>query len=161
MPVIKYLKTKEHKLKIKSLNLNNKSGKEITLDNNVFGISPRSDIMARVIRWQLAKRRLGNHSVKTRSEIKMTTAKMYKQKGTGKARHGSVLRPMGKPVGKTTHPLTINAENLAGRPKCTNPYLWRDPYRGARLQHYTLNLMFFHHFPYFATLGQCLFGVLC
>ena len=76
-------------MKIKSLNLNNKSVKEITLDDNIFGISPRPDIMARVIRWQLAKRRLGNHSVKTRSEIKMTTAKMYKQKGTGKARHGS------------------------------------------------------------------------
>lgn len=45
--------------------------------------------MARVVRWQLAKRRLGNHSVKTRADIKMTTAKMYKQKGTGKARHGS------------------------------------------------------------------------
>ena len=79
----------EFKLKIKSLNLNNKSGKEITLDDNIFGISPRPDIMARVVRWQLAKRRLGNHHVKTRSEIKMTTAKMYKQKGTGKARHGS------------------------------------------------------------------------
>ena len=79
----------EFKLKIKSVNLNNKLGKEITLDDNIFGISPRLDIMARVIRWQLAKKRLGNHSVKTRSEIKMTTAKMYKQKGTGKARHGS------------------------------------------------------------------------
>ena len=79
----------EFKLKIKSLNLNNKSGKEITLDDNIFGISPRPDIMARVVRWQLAKRRLGNHHVKSRSEIKMTTAKMYKQKGTGKARHGS------------------------------------------------------------------------
>ena len=45
--------------------------------------------MARVVRWQLAKRRLGNHSVKTRADIKMTTAKMYKQKGTGNARHGS------------------------------------------------------------------------
>ena len=76
-------------MKIKSLNLNNKSGKEVTLDDSIFGISPRPDIMARVVRWQLAKRRLGNHSVKTRSEIKMTTAKMYKQKGTGKARHGS------------------------------------------------------------------------
>ena len=76
-------------MKIKSLNLNNKSGKEVTLDDSIFGISPRPDIMARVVRWQLAKRRLGNHSVKTRGEIKMTTAKMYKQKGTGKARHGS------------------------------------------------------------------------
>ena len=76
-------------MKIKTLNLNNKSGKEIMLNDNIFGINPRADIMARVVRWQLAKRRLGNHSVKTRSEIKMTTAKMYKQKGTGKARHGS------------------------------------------------------------------------
>ena len=76
-------------MKIKSLNLNNKSGKEVMLDDSIFGISPRPDIMAKVVRWQLAKRRLGNHSVKTRGEIKMTTAKMYKQKGTGKARHGS------------------------------------------------------------------------
>jgi len=76
-------------LKIKSLTLANKFGKEIELNEKVFGIDPRSDVIARVIRWQLAKRRLGNHSVKTRSDVKMTTAKMYKQKGTGKARHGS------------------------------------------------------------------------
>ena len=76
-------------MKIKSLTLANKSGKEIELNEKVFGIDPRSDVIARVIRWQLAKRRLGNHSIKTRSDVKMTTAKMYKQKGTGKARHGS------------------------------------------------------------------------
>ena len=76
-------------MKIKSLSLSNKSGKDITLNEKVFGISPREDIVARVIRWQLAKKRLGNHSVQTRSQVKMTTAKMYKQKGTGKARHGS------------------------------------------------------------------------
>ncbi len=76
-------------MKIKSLTLNNKPGKEISLNANVFGINPREDIVARVIRWQLAKKRLGNHSVQTRSQVKMSTAKMYKQKGTGKARHGS------------------------------------------------------------------------
>ena len=76
-------------MKIKSLSLSNKSGKEIILNENIFGIVPREDIVSRVIRWQLAKRRLGNHSVQTRSQVKMTTAKMYKQKGTGKARHGS------------------------------------------------------------------------
>jgi large subunit ribosomal protein L4 len=76
-------------VKIKSLSLSNKSGKDITLNQKIFGIEPREDIIARVIRWQLAKRRLGNHSVQTRSQVKMTTAKMYKQKGTGKARHGS------------------------------------------------------------------------
>jgi len=79
----------EIKLKIKSLSLQNKPGKELVLDKKIFGLDPREDIIARVVRWQLAKRRLGNHSVKTRSEVKMTTAKMYKQKGTGKARHGS------------------------------------------------------------------------
>ena len=75
-------------MKIKALNLSNKLGKEITLNKKIFGIVPREDVVARVIRWQLAKRRLGNHSVQTRSQVKMTTAKMYKQKGTGKARHG-------------------------------------------------------------------------
>ena len=82
-------KLKELRLKINSVSLNNKSGKEINLNEKVFGIIPREDIVSRVIRWQLAKRRLGNHSVQTRSQVKMTTAKMYKQKGTGKARHGS------------------------------------------------------------------------
>jgi large subunit ribosomal protein L4 len=76
-------------LKIKSLSLVNKSSKDITLNQKIFGIEPREDVIARIIRWQLAKRRSGNHSVQTRSNVKMTTAKMYKQKGTGKARHGS------------------------------------------------------------------------
>ena len=79
----------EETLKLKTVNLDNKPGKDIELNDNVFGVEPRSDIMARVVRWQLAKRRLGNHKVQTRSDVKMTTAKMYKQKGTGKARHGS------------------------------------------------------------------------
>ena len=76
-------------MKIKSINLSKKSSKEINLNEKIFGIVPREDIVSRIIRWQLAKRRLGNHSVQTRSQVKMTTAKMYKQKGTGKARHGS------------------------------------------------------------------------
>ena len=82
-------KMMEIKLKIKSLSLENKPGKDLTLNEKIFGLLPREDIIARVVRWQLSKKRLGNHSVKTRSDIKMTTAKMYKQKGTGKARHGS------------------------------------------------------------------------
>jgi large subunit ribosomal protein L4 len=87
--LIKIQKRMEIKLKIKALSLSNKPGKDVELNEKVFGVDPRADVMARVVRWQLAKRRLGNHSVKTRSEVKMTTAKMYKQKGTGKARHGS------------------------------------------------------------------------
>ena len=61
----------------------------IELADSIFGIEPREDIMARVVKWQLAKRRSGNHKVKGRSEIARTTAKMYKQKGTGRARHGA------------------------------------------------------------------------
>ena len=61
----------------------------IELADSIFGIEPREDIMARVVKWQLAKRRSGNHKVKGRSEISRTTAKMYKQKGTGRARHGA------------------------------------------------------------------------
>ena len=91
-------------LKIKSINLDNKLGKDIELDTGIFGILPRSDIMARVVRWQLAKKRLGNHSVKTRSEVKMTTAKMYKQKGTGSARHGSKKVPQFRGGGRAFGP---------------------------------------------------------
>ena len=98
----------ETKLKIKTLSLNNKPGKDIELNEKVFCVDPRADVMARVVRWQLAKRRLGNHSVQSRSQVKMTTAKMYKQKGTGKARHGSgavsQFRGGGMAHGPVVHP---------------------------------------------------------
>ena len=55
----------------------------------MFGVAPRGDIVARVVKWQLAKRRAGTHKVKSRSEVSATTAKMFKQKGTGRARHGA------------------------------------------------------------------------
>ena len=75
------------KLDVKTLD--NKAAGNITLSDEVFGIAMRSDIVARVVKWQLAKRRAGTHKVKSRSEVAMTTAKMFKQKGTGRARHGS------------------------------------------------------------------------
>lgn len=59
------------------------------LSDAVFGVEVRPDILHRVVLWQLAKRRAGTHKVKTRAEISRTGAKMYKQKGTGRARHGS------------------------------------------------------------------------
>ena len=64
-----------------------KSG-NIELPDAIFAIKPREDIIARVIKWQLAKRRLGTHKVKSRSEVSKTGAKMFRQKGTGRARHG-------------------------------------------------------------------------
>ena len=75
------------KLDVKTMD--NKMAGNITLADEVFGIAPRSDIVARVVKWQLAKRRAGTHKVKSRSEVAMATAKMFKQNGTGRARHGS------------------------------------------------------------------------
>lgn len=63
------------------------------LPDELFGASPRADIMARVVHWQLAKRRAGTHKVKGLSEVQGTTKKPYRQKGTGRARQGSLRAP--------------------------------------------------------------------
>ena len=76
-------------MKIDVKTIDNKAAGDITLADEVFGVVPRADIVARVVKWQLAKRRAGTHKVKSRAEVAITTAKMFKQKGTGRARHGS------------------------------------------------------------------------
>jgi len=63
------------------------------LPDEIFGIAPRKDIMARVVHWQLSKRRSGNHKIKGMGEVSGTTRKPYKQKGTGNARQGSLRAP--------------------------------------------------------------------
>jgi large subunit ribosomal protein L4 len=63
------------------------------LPDEIFGQEPRADIIARVIHWQLAKRRAGTHKVKGMGEVSGTTRKPYKQKGTGNARQGSLRAP--------------------------------------------------------------------
>ena len=68
--------------------LDNKKAGEIDLDDGIFGLGPRPDLLARMVNWQLAKRRAGNHKVQGRSDVKGTTQRMYRQKGTGRARHG-------------------------------------------------------------------------
>ena len=75
-------------MKVKSVNLIKNKQKDFNLRDDVFDIEPRADVIARVVRWQLSKKRTGNHKVKSRSEVKASTAKIYRQKGTGKARHG-------------------------------------------------------------------------
>ena len=75
-------------MKVKVTTLDSKAAGDITLADEVFAVEPRADIVARVVNWQLAKRRAGTHRVKSRGEIKATGAKMYRQKGTGNARHG-------------------------------------------------------------------------
>ncbi len=66
----------------------------IELDEAVFGVPVRVDILHRVVRWQLAKRRRGTASTKSRSEVNRTKKKWYRQKGTGRARHGSRNAPI-------------------------------------------------------------------
>ena len=75
-------------MKVKVTTLDNKASGDITLADEVFAVTPRADIVARVVNWQLAKRRAGTHKVKSRGEIQKTGAKLYRQKGTGNARHG-------------------------------------------------------------------------
>ncbi|MBB3263600.1 large subunit ribosomal protein L4 [Azospirillum sp. OGB3] len=71
-------------------NLNNETVGEIELADEVFGLPSRTDILARMVNWQLAKRRAGTHKTKTVSEISGTGKKPYRQKGTGRARQGSM-----------------------------------------------------------------------
>ncbi len=69
--------------------LENKAAGDIDLDESVFGATVRKDILARMVKYQLAKRRAGTHKVKTRGEVSGTTAKPFRQKGTGRARQGT------------------------------------------------------------------------
>lgn len=73
--------------------LDNGSAGSVELADEIFGANPRADIMARVVHWQQARRRSGNHKVKGMSEVSGTTKKPYRQKGTGNARQGSLRSP--------------------------------------------------------------------
>ena len=68
--------------------LDNKASGEIELDDAIFALPVRKDILSRMVNWQLAKRRAGTHKVKSRGEVTGTTRKLYRQKGTGRARIG-------------------------------------------------------------------------
>ena len=76
-------------MKIDLIKLDGKKVGEINIDDNIFNIEPRVDLMSRVVNWQLSKRRAGTHSVLSRSDISLTKSKAFKQKGTGRARRGA------------------------------------------------------------------------
>jgi large subunit ribosomal protein L4 len=77
-------------MKIDVINLDGSKAGSVDLDDAIFGIGEiRGDILQRVVTWQLAKRRAGTHKIQVRNEVSRTSKKMYKQKGTGGARHGS------------------------------------------------------------------------
>ncbi len=77
-------------MKLDVINLENKAVGTVELPENIFGLEVRSDILQRVVRWQLAKRQAGTHQTKTIAMVSGTTRKPFKQKGTGRARQGSV-----------------------------------------------------------------------
>ena len=90
------------------LNVTTLEGKEagkVSLSDAIFGLEPREDIIARVVRWQLAKKQQGTHKSKGRAEVSRTGAKMYKQKGTGRARHHSARAPQFRGGGKAHGPV--------------------------------------------------------
>jgi large subunit ribosomal protein L4 len=80
-------------MKYEVRNFDNKKVGEIQLNAEIFSAPVRQDILARMVHWQLAKRRAGTHATKTISQISGTTRKPWKQKGTGRARQGSLRSP--------------------------------------------------------------------
>lgn len=90
---------------VKVTTLDGAAGDSIALPDEIFGLEPRADILQRIVRWQLARRQAGTHKVKTRGEVRMTSAKAYKQKGTGRARHGNKAAPQFRGGGKAFGPV--------------------------------------------------------
>jgi len=76
-------------LKIKIIDLDNKEKEDINLPSDIFSTEIKEEIVAKVVNWQMSKKRQGTHKTKERNEITGSNAKIYRQKGTGRARHGS------------------------------------------------------------------------
>lgn len=80
-------------MKLDVISLDASPAGSIELDDAIFGLTPRADILHRMVRWQLAKRQAGTHSTLGKSDVSYSTKKIYRQKGTGGARHGSRKAP--------------------------------------------------------------------
>ncbi len=91
-------------MKLDITTLDGASAGSVELNEAIYGLEPRADILQRMVRYQLAKRRAGTHAVKNRSEIDRTTKKVYKQKGTGNARHGAASAPQFRGGGRAFGP---------------------------------------------------------
>jgi len=92
-------------MKTKVLTLDNKAAGDIELADEIFGLEPRKDILARMVNYQLAKRRAGTHHAQTRNEVTGSGQKMYRQKGTGRARAGNGKAPQFRGGGKAFGPV--------------------------------------------------------
>jgi large subunit ribosomal protein L4 len=93
-------------MKLDVLNLDGTKAGSVELDDAIFGVAPRADILHRVVRYQLAKRRAGTHDTQNRGDVSRTHSKFGKQKGSGGARHGSRNAPIfrGGGVAHGPHP---------------------------------------------------------
>ena len=92
-------------MKMNVVTLENKAAGELDLDDAVFGLEVRKDILARVVEWQRAKARAGTHKTKTRSEVSGTGKKPFKQKGSGNARQGTLRAPQHEGGGRAHGPV--------------------------------------------------------
>ena len=92
-------------MELKITTLEGKQAGSVTLNDAIFGLDPRSDILQRCVQWQLNKRQAGTHKAKDRAEIWRTGKKMYAQKGTGGARHGSARVPQFRGGGRAFGPV--------------------------------------------------------
>ena len=92
-------------MKLDVTTLDGASSGSVELSDAIFGLEPRQDLIARMVRYQLAKRRAGTHKTKGRAEIWRTGKKMFKQKGTGSARHGSARVPQFRGGGRAFGPV--------------------------------------------------------
>ena len=81
-------------MKLDVIKLDGAAAGSVELTDEIFDLEPRADILQRVVRWQRNKAQAGTHKVKTRSEVSYSTKKIYRQKGTGGARHGSRKAPI-------------------------------------------------------------------
>ncbi|SMX25442.1 50S ribosomal protein L4 [Boseongicola aestuarii] len=81
-------------MKLDVIKLDGKKAGSVDLGDEIFGLEPRADILHRMVRWQRNNAQAGTHKVKTRSETSYSTKKIYRQKGTGGARHGSRNAPI-------------------------------------------------------------------
>jgi large subunit ribosomal protein L4 len=83
-------------MELKVTTLEGKEAGSVQLSDEIFGLEPRKDIIQRCVNWQLAKRQAGTHKTQGRADVWRTGKKMYKQKGTGGARHGSARLRLAK-----------------------------------------------------------------
>ena len=91
--------------------LDGKEAGKVAVSDAIFGLEPREDILQRMVRYQLSKRQQGSHKALGRAEINRTGARLYKQKGTGQARHHSARAPQFRGGGKAHGPVTRTHEH--------------------------------------------------